>query len=150
MRTALAYWVRLLDVESGAEGPGEGENICLGRGFLVSVPFVGPPLYECGAFGGFVIYDGKRGGGANDSCPTSVVTDGNQVCARDLEPREVAMQTSARTRGRPRGSLNKRRPGCTRKNCRPKNVCRKCAGGKSKEYNPKTRSPEKVEQGEYI
>ena len=124
------------------EGSAPSETVAMGRGFPVAPPLIGSKLYEGDAFGGFVIYDDYRDSGEHGKAIRSVVTDGNQVNARDLEPREVALGASERARGWPRGSLNRRRPGCVSPTCRLKNIRRKCTGGNTpacKPKNPKTR-----------
>ena len=147
LRAAFAYWIRLLDIESGVEGGDAEENIALGRGFLVSSPLVGSRIYEGDAFDGFVIYDDKRDGDASGLRITSVVTDGNQVNARDLEPHEVSLRTSVRTRGRPRGALNKRMAGCPSRRCHAKKLCMKCVGGKTTLCKPKIQKLRKKRTG---
>ena len=62
-------------------------------------PLIGSNLYEGDARDGSVIYDDYRDSGDHGMTIRSVVAGGNQVDARDLEPRAVALGTSARGKG---------------------------------------------------
>lgn len=66
----------------------------MGRGFPATSPLIESKLYEGDACGGFVVYDDYRDSGEQGIATRSVVTDGNQVGARDLEPLEVALGRS--------------------------------------------------------
>ena len=76
--------------------------------------------------------------------------DTYQVSSHRRKPSECERFRAARDsfenerkgKGRPLGSLNKRRLGCVNANCRPKNICRKCTGEETaicKPKNQKTR-----------
>ena len=103
LRAAMFYYMRLLDVESGVE------DGLLGRiadyMFEVDSTLRDSPLYDGYDMNGFVIYDALR-----DSPPVMadvkcLISDGNQVSARDLDAVEVELRKATRLRGRPKGSV---------------------------------------------
>ena len=103
LRAATFYYMRMLDIESGVEDGLIGHQA--DYMFEVDFPFRISPIYEGYAADGFVIYDALRDGTPSDSDVACLISDGNQVNARDLEEDEVRLRKTARPRGRPRGSV---------------------------------------------
>ena len=110
LRAATFYYVRMLDIENGVE------DGLIGRQadymFAVDYPSRVSPIYDGYSIDGFVIYDALRDGHPppphptppDDSDVACLISDGDQVDARDLEKDEVHLRKTARPRGRPLGS----------------------------------------------
>ena len=103
LRAATVYYMRLLDIQSGVE-PVETYKL-QEIDFDVDNPLLSSPLYVGDDINGFVVYSARRDGpyiGASVQC---IISDGNQVNARNLEAGDLVLRNAARPRGRPKGSL---------------------------------------------
>ena len=90
-------------MESGVEEEHIVEATNRGVGFPIDAPLETSPLYG-GDDAAFVIYDIALDTPTPVGSLKSIITDGNQVNARDLEKTEAKFRKSLRLKGRPRGS----------------------------------------------